>query len=262
MNYTLITGASKGIGRALAEEFARYSCNLLLTARSAKELEKLAAELEQRYAVQVKTLALDLLKEGATEELYQYCRQEGINVRVLVNNAGLGIWSYFADSPLEKQFDMLQLNQQVVLKLCQLFIPMLREMPDPHILNIASTAAFQPFPGFSTYAASKAFIFSFSRSLRFELQEEEINVTCLCPGPTDTTFFLNADFDHQLDKTEGIKMSVEEVAKKGVEAMLAKKAVYIPGFSNKLGAWFSKHLPSGLTTFLLGKLVKYEKKKG
>lgn len=260
MNYTLITGASKGIGRALAEEFANYQCNLLLTARSAKELEELARELEQRHKVKVRTIAIDLLQDGAAEKLYQYCLKEGLNVRVLVNNAGMGVWSYFADSDLEKQFEMMDLNQRVVMKLCHLFIPMLRKMPDPHILNVASTAAFQPFPGFSIYAASKAFVFSFSRSLRFELKEEGINVTCLNPGPTDTTFFSNADFDHQLDKTDGIKMPVEEVARKGVEAMLAKKAVYIPGFSNKLGAWFSKHLPSGLTTFMLGKLVKYERK--
>ena len=135
---------------------------------------------------------------------------------------------------------------------------MLRELPDAHIMNVASTAAFQPFPGFSTYAASKAFVYSFSRSLRYELKGAGINVCCLCPGPTDTEFFTKANFSHRIGETEGIKMSVEEVAIKGVEDLLSKKAVSIPGVSNKLGALMSKHLPTGLTSSLLGKMIRYE----
>ncbi len=261
MSYVLITGASKGIGKALAEEFAKHNCNLLLTARSEEELTSLASFLKKDYKVKVVTFPLDLLKEGAAGELSGFCAANKIAVRVLVNNAGSGLWGAFADSNLNDQFAMLQLNQRVVLELCHYFIPVLKEMPNAHILNVASTAGFQPFPGFAAYAASKAFIYSFSRSLRYELKEHNINVSCLCPGPTDTSFFSEAQFNHKLDTSEGIKMPVEEVAAKAVAAMLARKAVVIPGISNKLGVFMSKHLPAGLTSTVLGKLVKYERKK-
>lgn len=258
MNYTLITGASRGIGRALAKEFARFNCHLFLTARSQQELEELAAALRKEFGIKVEVLALDLLAEGAAETLYQHCIAQNINVRILVNNAGMGLWDYFEEARLQDMLRMMQLNQQVLITLCHLFLPMLKKMPEAHIMNVSSTAAFQPFPGFSVYAASKAFVYSFSQSLRFELKKD-VNVTCLCPGPTDTTFFSNAGFNHRLDTAEGLKMSVDEVAQKAVEGLLAKKAVLIPGFSNKIGGFFSKLLPTPLTTNLLGRIVQYRK---
>lgn len=258
MNYTLITGASKGIGKALAEEFARYNCNLLLVARSADELKALAQELQKKHKVAVKYLALDLLEKGASEKLFNFCSQEAIQVFMLVNNAGMGVWNYFENTDLERQLRMMQLNQQVLVELCHRFLPMLIALPESHILNVASTAAFQPLPGFSIYAASKAFVFSFSQSLRVELKDQ-VNVSCLCPGPTDTSFFTSASFNHRLDKAEGLKMSVEEVARKAVDGMLAKKAVIIPGFTNKLGGLFSKLLPSSFTTTVLGRVIQYRK---
>lgn len=258
MNYTLITGASKGIGRALAHQFAGFNCNLFLTARSQVALDELAETLREKHGIRVEVLALDLQEKGAAETLYQYCLQQNIKVRILVNNAGMGLWDYFGEARLEELLRMMQLNQQVLVGLCHRFLPMLKEMPEAHILNVSSTAAFQPFPGFSVFAASKAFVYSFSQSLRFELKNH-VNVTCLCPGPTDTAFFSNAGFNHRLDTAEGIKMSVEEVAQKAVEGLLAKKAVLIPGFSNKLGIFFSKLLPTPLTTNLLGRIVQYRK---
>lgn len=262
MNYTLITGASRGIGRALATEFASCGCNLVLTARSGEELEILAKELRQEYKVNVKAVKLDLLRKGAAADLFRYCHEKDIRIRILVNNAGWAIWKPFEESVLEDQLAMMQLNQQVLVELCHHFIPMLREESDAHILNVASTAAFQPFPNFSTYAASKAFVHSFTRSLRYELKSTGINVSCLCPGPTDTDFFTNANFRHRVGETEGIKMPPEEVARKAVSDLLAKKAVSIPGFSNKLGAVFSRVLPIRLTASILGKLVGYQPEQG
>lgn len=258
MNYTLITGASKGIGRALAQQFARFNCNLFLTARSREPLDELAASLREEYRIRVEVLAIDLLAEGAAETLFRHCVEQKIKVRILVNNAGMGLWDYFEEARLDDLLRMMQLNQQVLVELCHRFLPMLKELPEAHILNVSSTAAFQPFPGFSVYSASKAFVYSFSQSLRYELKQD-VNVTCLCPGPTDTAFFSNAGFKHRLDTAEGIKMSVEEVAQKAVEGLLAKKAVLIPGFSNKLGGFFSKLLPTPLTTNLLGRIVQYRK---
>lgn len=258
MNYTLVTGASKGIGRALAKEFARFNCNLLLVARSSEELEAFAGELQKEYGIRAKWFALDLLEEGAAYRLHQFCLEEQIRVRILVNNAGFGIWEYFEHAALEKQLQMMKLNQQVVVELCHYFLPDLEALPEAHILNVAGTAAFQPFPGFSVYAASKAFVLSFSQSLRYELKDK-VNVSCLCPGPTDTSFFSNARFNHRLDKAEGIKMSVDEVAGKAVEGLLARKAIVVPGFTNKIGGLFSKLLPSSFTTTILGRIVQYRK---
>lgn len=258
MNYTLITGASRGIGKALAKEFASHNCNLLLVARSAQELTSLAKELTEAHKVHVKTFPLDLLEKDAAKTLYHYCKENKIFVRILVNNAGYAMWKPFAESGIEDQLAMMRLNQAVLLELCYLFIPMMKGLPDAHIMNVASTAAFQPFPGFSTFAATKAFVYSFSRSLRHELKGSGINVTCLCPGPTDTDFFSAAHFTHRLGESEGIKMPVQEVAKKGVADLLAKKGVSIPGLSNKLGVLLSKHLPAGLTATFLGKMVRYE----
>lgn len=258
MNFTLITGASKGIGRALAREFASCGCNLLLIARSGNELEALAKELRQDYKVVVKAIVMDLSRKNASTDLFQYCLDNSLQIQVLVNNAGHAIWKPFEESTIEEQLSMIQLNQQVMLELCHLFIPMLRNSPDAHILNVASTAAFQPLPNFSTYAASKAFVYSFTRSLRYELKNAEINVSCLCPGPTDTEFFSSANFKHKVIDTDGIKMPVEEVARKTVADLLAKKAVIIPGFSNKLGVLISRYLPVRFTSSLLGKLVPYK----
>lgn len=259
MNYTLITGGSKGIGKELALQFAKHNCNLLLVARSAPELEELAIALEGEFNINVRWLSLDLLIPQAVETLLDFCQAENIQVRILVNNAGFGHWQYFAESDLERQLSMVELNQKVLVRLCYRFIPMLEGMPEPHILNVSSVAAFQPMAGFAVYAATKAFVFSFSQSLRFELKPKGINVSCLCPGPTETNFFSSASFNHKLDTAQGIKMPASEVARQAVDDMLAKKAVSIPGFTNKLGAWFSKHLPAGLTTLLLGTLVRYRK---
>lgn len=259
MNFTLITGASKGIGKELAYEFARHSCNLLLVARSAAELEALAGKLEKEHKVKVRWLSLDLLETRAVDTLMEFCREEGIKVRILVNNAGFGHWEHFAGSSLDKQLEMVDLNQKVLLSLCHHFIPVLEEMPEPHILNVSSVVGFQPIAGFSVYAATKAFVYSFSQSLRRELKPAGINVTCLCPGPTETSFFSSARFTHKLDDAQGIKMPADEVAKQAVNGLLAKKAVVVPGFTNKLGVWFSKHLPTRFTTFVLGGLVKYQK---
>lgn len=258
MNFTLITGASRGIGKALAREFAAHNCNLLLTARTGDELAEIAGELRHTYQVKVEIFPLDLLVKGAPQTLFRYCVDQQLPVRILVNNAGYAIWKPFGESSIQDQLSMLRLNEGVMLELCYRFIPMLKEQPDAHILNVASTAAFQPFPGFSTYAATKAFVYSFSRSLRVELKAQRINVSCLCPGPTNTGFFNRASFNHRLGESEGIKMPPEEVARKAVADLLANKAVSIPGLSNKLGVLLSKHLPAGLTSGFLNKVINYQ----
>ena len=249
MNYVLITGASKGIGKNLAESCAKRGLNLILAARSQDLLQSLAENFTEKYKVDVKILAIDLAHPDAALEVYQWCTRHHYHVRILINNVGFAKWGKFSEIPLEDQMEMIQLNQLLTIKLCYYFIPQLSEMPNPHILNVASTAAFQPVPYFSIYGSVKSAVLSFTRALRSEVKKDGINATCLCPGPTESDFFLNAGYNKKaLRDSKTIKMNPEQVAEKAIEGMFNKKALIVPGFSNKLGAYFSKHLSTGLVT--------------
>ncbi|MEK6479433.1 SDR family oxidoreductase [Catalinimonas sp. 4WD22] len=252
MNYTLITGASSGIGAALARRCAQEGFNLILVARSTEALEKLAKEIQEKHKVIVKVHTADLLSPDAAYDLYTYCQKNNWPVRILINNAGVGLWGKFQDMSLEHIVEMIQLNQKVLVELCHFFLPMLREVPYAHVMNVSSTAAFQPIPYFSVYAASKNFVLSFSRGLRQELKTHKINVSCLCPGPTASEFFQRAGFD-KIKHAKGAVMSADEVADTAVQGMMDKKAVIIPGFSNRIGYFLGKHLPTGMMARLVGK---------
>ncbi|WKN30915.1 SDR family oxidoreductase [Porifericola rhodea] len=255
MNYTLITGASNGIGAALARRCAQEGDNLILVARNQQALEELAEELESKHEIVVRVIAKDLLSPGAANDLYLLCQKNEWPVRVLINNAGVGLWGKFHELSLEQMLEMMQLNQQLIVELSHFFLPMLKEVPYAHILNVSSTAGFQPIPYFSVYAASKNFVLSFSRSLRQELKPLRINVSCLCPGPTESSFFEKAGFE-RIKYSKGAIMKAEEVADEAILGMIDRAAVIIPGFSNRVGAFFSKIMPSGLMASLIGKYFK------
>ena len=261
MNYILITGASKGIGMALAREFAKEGGNLILTARSLAELELLAEELRAQFNITVHTFALDLLKPDAVDNLYEWCAGNKYPVRVLVNNAGTGLYGNFDDVPLESYQDMLYLNQTVLLNMCYVFLPMLKEIPRAHILNVASVAAFHPTPYLSAYGASKSFVLKFSLALRQELLKHSINVSCLCPGPTDTAFYNTAGFESKAEDIKNMLMKVETVAEMAVDGMYRNRSVIMPGFTNKIGNFFGKLLPSGLLTEIIAFGLKPKKVK-
>ncbi len=255
MNYTLITGASSGIGAALARRCAQEGFNLILVARSTASLEALSQEIQEEYKVQVQVITLDLLTPNAAHDLYHQCQKNDWQVRILINNAGMGLWGKFTEASLEHTVEMMQLNQQVLVELSHFFIPMLRAIPYAHILNVASTAAFQPIPYFSVYAASKSFVLSFSKALRNELKRDKINVSCLCPGPTDSKFFSKAGFE-KINSSKGAIMKADVVADIAIQDLLDQVAVIIPGASNVFGAFLSKHLPSGLISGLVGKFFQ------
>lgn len=250
MNYTLITGASQGIGAALARRCAQEKYNLILVARSTDKLQALADELTDAYSIKVEIISMDLLTPNAPQQLWDKCQQQNWPVRILINNAGYGTWGTFAELEVQEQLDMMRLSEMVMVELCYRFIPMLREIPFAHILNIGSTASFQPIPYFSVYAASKAFVLSFTRSLRLELTASGINVSCLCPGPTNSQFFDRAGFTSASGRTQ-LLMKPEAVADAAIQGIIAKRAVIVPGFSNKIGTFFSKHLPVSWTTSII-----------
>lgn len=247
MSFAVITGASKGIGKAIAEELAARKINLLLVARSGALLEELAIILSNRHQVSVDYLALDLAQPGAVEQIMNRIEERQYQIQVLVNNAGYGLSGRFTAYNAKEHQEMMQVNMMVPVALCRQLIPLLQEQPQAYILNIASSAAYQAVPGLSVYAASKAFVLNFSRGLRYELRKTPISVTAVSPGSTDTDFANRANVADKARKTaEKVNMTPQAVARLAVNAMFVRKAELITGAINKLGAFFAWLLPKKL----------------
>jgi short-subunit dehydrogenase len=245
MSYALITGASKGIGKAIAFDLAAKGYHLLLVARSEKLLNEVKAEIGRSHpTVQVAYRSADLSTSTSAQELFDWTQQQGISISILVNNAGYGLSGRFDSHPLEQHLNMLQVNCTTLIQLTYLFLPQLKQQKEAHILNIASSAAYQAVPYLSLYAASKSLVLSFSRGLRFELRKTGVNVTCVCPGATDTDFVNRAQIGEKARKTaEKVNMTPEEVGRAAVNAMFARKAEVITGVVNKVGGFLTWLLP-------------------
>ncbi|RSK37417.1 SDR family NAD(P)-dependent oxidoreductase [Hymenobacter metallilatus] len=247
MKTALITGASRGIGRALALELARRGFNVLLTARSAEQLERVAAEVRQ-LGREARVLPLDLAGPSAAGLLATWVLGQTSELTVLVNNAGYGLWGRFEELGIEQQLNMLQLNMQLPVTLTHILLPMLQRQPGAYILNVASTAAYQAVPTLTLYAASKAFMLSFSRGLRYELRDTLTSVSCLSPGATTTEFALRAGMNAELQATSNkVAMTPEQVAQAGIAGLLAGEAEIIPGALNKVSTALTSLVPKGLT---------------
>jgi short-subunit dehydrogenase len=241
--YAVITGASKGIGRSIAVELAARNYNLVLIARSEPDLVSLKAELTATYSVKVEILVKDLSQPGSSLEVNEWLDDQSIPVAVLVNNAGYGLWGSFEDVELGKHLNMLQLNINAVLELTYYLLPALKKNDQAYILNIASTAAYQAVPTLGLYSASKAFILSFTRALRFELKDSPVSVTCVCPGPVDTGFAERAGLNSLSKMAQKFNMKPDDLAKAAVEALFDKKSEVIPGLVNKISAFATRFLP-------------------
>lgn len=248
MSYALITGASKGIGKAIAIELAARKLNLLLVARTESLLSELATDLCKRFNIKVDYLAIDLSSVDAPLQIVAWIKDKGYVVNILVNNAGYGLSGTFEGYSANEHRDMMQVNMTVPVVLTSLMIPELKNQPKSYILNIASAAAYQAVPGLTVYAASKAFLLSFSRGLQYELRKTNISVTVVSPGGTDTDFANRAKVGTKAVKAgEKLNMTPESVAKLAVNAMFAGKTEIITGFINKLGALLVWLLPKKLT---------------
>jgi len=259
MPYALITGASKGIGRAIALELAKRNYDLLLTARSLDLLKEVAEEIQKLYPVDVHFIAVDLTENNAPQKLFEWCIEENYAVSILINNAGAGMSGLFQDSSLEKNTKLIYLNVVAPTQLCQLFVPLLllQQHSQLYILNIASTAAYQAIPYLAVYASSKAYIQKFSRSLSLELSEKGISVTCISPGPTDTDWAKTAAVPAKaLNMAAKLNMQSSEVAKIAVESMFSKKTEVVPGFLNKLGVFMTWLLPKKISERMAVSLYK------
>ncbi|PUZ24727.1 short-chain dehydrogenase [Chitinophaga parva] len=253
-SYALITGASKGLGEAMAVELAKRHYNLLLVARSGDALRALADRLSVTYNVQASWLALDLSAPEAPAKVEAWCRQEAFPITVLVNNAGYAVWGPFLQKPLADHLNMLQLNMQTVVELTYRLLPIMQQQPKCYLLNVASTAAYQAVPTLSGYAASKSFVLTFTRGLRQELKAKNVSVTCLCPGPVNTNFLDRAGMDAIRATAEKFGTPPEPVAKAAIKALFRGKAEVIPGAVNWLSASATRIVPKALVEKIAGSL--------
>ncbi len=232
MDYTLLTGASSGIGFELAYEFAMNKHPLILVARSTGKLTELKTELENKYKIKVEVISLDLSRPNSADQLYKIVKEKNLKVDILVNNAGFGDHGLFADTDLSRNEDMIVLNILTLTKLTHLFLPDMLKSGRGRILNVASTAAFQPGPLMSVYYATKAYVLSFSEGLYEELQGTGVTVTALCPGPTTSGFQAVANIqDIKLLKILHIPTS-KQVAQYGYKTLMSGKAVAVHGLMN------------------------------
>jgi short-subunit dehydrogenase len=238
----LITGASSGIGRALAALFARDGYALVLVSRRATALEALAAELSRTHGVAVHVVPTDLADPGGPQQLYAELQRLGLTVDVLVNNAGFGLQGAFAALPLSRQLQMVHLNVTALTTLTHLLLPPMLERRRGGILNVGSTAGFQPGPFMAVYYATKAYAVSFSEALADELAGSGVRVSCLAPGPTATGFAAAAGAtESRLFK--GSTMRVEDVARIGYDGWQRGAPLVIAGTRNRLGALLVRVAP-------------------
>lgn len=253
-NYTLITGASTGIGYELAKLFAKDRHNLILVARDEGKLETAKNELS-KYNVEVKILSLDLSKSEDIQGLFNYVEMNKLNVDILVNNAGIGTFGDFSEIEWVKEEALIDINIKVLTKLTKYFLPKIIECKNGGILNVASTAAFCSGPRMAAYYASKAYVLNLTEAIYEECKDSGIRISCLCPGPVKTTFQDKAG----IKKSESAKkylMDAEEVAKVSYKDFKKGKLIIIPGMKNKLLVIGNKLLPRQISRKIILKTNK------
>jgi len=252
----LVTGASTGIGYELAHILAADGFAVALVARDEVRLQKLAAELKQKYAVETKVIAADLAKPETPQQVFDQLQRENFPVSVLINNAGSGVYGAFAETELDRDVAVLRLNMESLVVLTKLFLKPMLARREGKILNVASVAAYQPDPLLGIYGATKAFVLSFSAALNIELKETGVTVTALCPGTTTTEFHKRAGLDRSGLLRHGMMkpMSAPEVAEIGYCALMRGKPIVISGMMNRILAALAKCSPTMLSGKVAGKL--------
>ncbi|MEK6982003.1 MAG: SDR family oxidoreductase [Candidatus Micrarchaeota archaeon] len=247
MKTVLITGASSGIGYELSKIFAKEGYDLVIVARSSDQLEKVASEL-RTHGTNVKIIAKDLSDNNSPQEIFDELSKESINIDILINNAGFGTYGLFADAKLDVELKMIDLNIRTLTHLTKLFLAPMLERKSGKILNVASTAAFQPGPLMAVYYATKAYVLHFSEAIANELKGTGVTVTALCPGPTKSNFTATAKMEKSKISRE--LMDVKEVAEAGYAGLISGKTIVIPGIKNKLLAFSVRLTPRSVVTTL------------
>ena len=245
---TLITGASAGLGAEFARQCVARGEEVVLVARRKDRLNTLAAELGKAYVI-----AADLRVPGAVTEILAEIKSRGLWVRALINNAGFGLRGRFDELPLDRQLEMIDLNIRALTDLSFIVIPEMVQRGGGSILNVASTAAFQPGPRMAVYFATKAFVLSFTEALHEEWKDRGIKVTALCPGPTRTEFGDVAGIK-TLGQFDRLSMEAGPVVRAGLDGLERNRAIVFPGRNNKLGAWSTRFAPRSVVRKIAGSL--------
>ncbi|MBO4390645.1 MAG: SDR family oxidoreductase [Lachnospiraceae bacterium] len=247
-NTALVTGASSGFGLEFARLLARDGYDLVLVARNKEKLVRLKKRIEHYFKVKVYVLAQDLSEEDAVNKVREFTEKEGLEIEILINNAGFGDYGPFALSDYQKQTEMIDLNVRALTQLTHAYLMSMITRGSGRILNVASIASFEPGPMMSVYYATKAYVLSFSQAISRELKGTGVTCTALCPGPTDTGFAKLAEIpDSRM--SEAFRMyKPRDVAREGYRGMMKGKTVVVPGAALKATATAAKVLPSKLVT--------------
>lgn len=254
MNQTvLITGASMGIGAAIARSFARPGFDLILTARSGQALEELATRLRASSKSKIWVYTADLADPAGPRLLFDRVNAAGHQVDILINNAGFGLWGHFRETSLEKELAMIQVNIASLTALTKLFLGPMVERGFGRICNIASTAAFQPGPLMAVYYATKAYVLHFTEALANELQGKGVKAICVCPGPTESQFVANAELGPSRLFRRSLP-SAQSVAEQVYAATMAGKTVHVCGWANRILIQLHRFVPRRFATFVVRRM--------
>ena len=258
MTTALITGASVGIGETFAKELASRNTDLVLVARSQDKLDKLATELSSKHQVKTLVIAQDLTEPNAGKTVFDRVQAEGLTIDLLINNAGFGDYGAFGDRPLDKMLAMVQLNIKAVVELTGLFLPLMQARRDGAIVNLSSIAGFQPIPYMSVYAASKAFVLSFSEALWAENKDLGVKVMAVCPGPTESKFYDRAEFPESASVLNSMTMaSSQKVVRDSLKALDKQQSnAVVGGFPNQIIVNLPRFIPRDLLVNVVGKQFK------
>jgi uncharacterized protein len=254
----LITGASSGIGLELSHLFARDGYRLVLVARSRGALRELGDDLQSRYHIPVRISPKDLAHPASPSELHSELQEAGIVLDVLVNNAGFGVGGAFLETDWNSEAEMMQVNMVALTHLTKLFLPQIRAR-EGKVLNVASTAAFQPGPFMNVYYASKAYVLHFTEALAEEMEGNRVTVTCLCPGPVKTNFQKRAHLGDTRMASSPLLIDVREVARIGYEGMKQGKRLVIPGWKNRMVMEMLRISPRHMVTKMVRKIQEHKK---
>lgn len=253
-DYALITGASSGIGECFARALAARKHKLVLVARSKAKLDALATELRAAHAILAQPLDFDLSRPGAAAHLARDLRERQLKIDLLVNNAGFGARGKFWELPLERQAEMLRLNVQALVELTHLLLPAMVEQRRGGIINVSSTASFQPVPYTTTYGATKAFVTSYSLGLAEELRPYGVAVVTLCPGGTRTNFFAASQYGEW--KSPGGHQAPAKVVEAALKALDRGGGLVVPRLINKFGVFSQRFVPRSLVAKIAARMFR------
>ncbi len=254
MKFTLITGASGGIGEAFARRLAAEKHNLVLVARSEEKLHRICDELMLKHGITAHYIALDLIEFEADKKLFAETEKHGFEIDWLINNAGFGSMNDFTDLELDRELQMIDLNISALVALTHRYLQPMREKKSGVIINVSSAASFQPIPFMATYAATKAFVTSFSEAIAEENRPHGIKILALCPGATETNFFAVAGMKDAI-QVKGMQTS-EQVVETALKAVGRGRTLVVSGLANYFGSVLGTIVPDALITRTIGKVLR------